>query len=106
MGGFNERWPMKSRVFGTLSRSSMLGVGIGMLAGVAAGLLVAPMRGNQMRESLRSRADGALDRGLKLLEDGRRAFRTRRAASGTPLTAPLGEIAQTGRGSLSFEARS
>ena len=66
------------------------------------GLLVAPMRGSQMRASLRSRADLARDRGMMLLEEGRRAFRTTRseasraAAPATPETLPatLGEIAQ------------
>jgi hypothetical protein len=97
---------MGSRMFGTLSRSSMMGVGLGMLAGVAAGLLAAPMRGSQMRGSLRSRADEALDCGMRLLEESRRAFRTRRAAAPDgPLTAPLGGIAQT-HGTVSFEARS
>ena len=75
-----------------------MGLAVGLAAGVAAGLLAAPMRGTDMRANLRSRADGALDRGLMLLEEGRRAFRTGRgpAAVAAPpqLTATLGEIAQ------------
>jgi hypothetical protein len=82
-----------------------MGLAVGVVAGASAVLLAAPMRGADVRASLRSRADGALDRGLMLLEEGRRAFRTRRAAmSGaaassvaidpTPLSATLGEIAQ------------
>jgi gas vesicle protein len=82
---------MNSRL---LSGSSMLGIGVGLLAGAAAGLLMAPMRGSQMRASLRSHADSALDRGMTLVEEGRRAFRTRMARESEPLTAPLAEIAQ------------
>ena len=81
---------------GTMSGSSMIGLGLGLVAGVAAGLLLAPMRGSQMRQSLRSRADGALDRGMSLIEEGRRAFRTRRLGAqseSAPLTATVGEIA-------------
>ena len=88
----------------------MMGLGVGLLAGVAAGLLMAPMRGSQLRASLRSRADDALDRGMMLLEEGRRAFSTGSAASAPapePLTATLGEIAQMHSGTrLPSEARS
>jgi hypothetical protein len=95
-----------------------MGIGVGLAAGVACGLLAAPMRGAEMRRSLRSRADGALDRGMTLLEEGRRAFRTRStgatapaphaAPQGSALTASLGEIAQmhTEVPSSSGEARS
>ena len=74
-----------------------MGMAIGVAAGVAAGLLAAPMRGSDMRARLRSRADSALDHGLTLLEEGRRAFRTSPESSvATPsgqLSATLGEIA-------------
>jgi hypothetical protein len=93
-----------------------MGLAVGVVAGVAAGLLAAPMRGADMRANLRSRADDALDRGMQLLEEGRRAFRTGRGgmttsavdATPTPLTATLGEIAQIHSGTelSSFEARS
>jgi len=56
---------------------SLVGLGVGLVAGAAVGLLAAPMRGAEIRRTLRSRADDALDRGMTLIEDGRRAFRTR-----------------------------
>lgn len=99
---------MRSRMFGSMSGASILGLGVGLIAGAAAGLLMAPMRGREMRgalrsrsERLRTRADQAYDRGMMLLEEGRRAFRTTRNAAGenTPLTATLGEIAQIHSGS-------
>ncbi len=101
-----------------------MGLAIGMVAGVAAGLLAAPMRGADMRATLRERAsDGGarlqslagsgrgwmqqtLDRAMLLLDEGRRAFDTGRSANTTrtnrpapmtkpvALTATLGEIAQ------------
>lgn len=93
-----------------------MGLAVGLAAGVAAGLLAAPMRGADMRANLRSRADGALDRGLLLLEEGRRAFGTGRGTSAgagvitapAPLTATLGEIAQihSGHPLSSIEAQS
>jgi gas vesicle protein len=89
-----------------------MGMAVGLVAGVAAGLLTAPMRGADMRANLRSRADNALDRGMMLLEEGRRAFRTGQSAAAdtTPgaLTATLGEIAQmhSGDGLSTTEARS
>jgi hypothetical protein len=99
-----------------MSGASLMGLAVGMAAGVAAGLLAAPMRGAEMRASLRTRADGALDRGLQLLEEGRRAFRTGRGttadaaidAAPVPLTATLGEIAQihSSNSLSSYEARS
>src|SRR5688572_33085013 len=105
---------MKSRT--VCNSSSMMGLAVGIVAGLAAGLLAAPMRGTDMRANLRSRAvDGsarlqtlassgrgwaqqALDRGMMLLEEGRRAFRTSptvaTSSTSAPLTASLGEIAQ------------
>jgi gas vesicle protein len=80
--------------------TSMMGLALGLAAGVAAGLLAAPMRGSDMRASLRTRADDALGRGSRLLEQGRRAL-NRTAVTATPatppaaLTATIGEIAQT-----------
>jgi gas vesicle protein len=88
---------------------SIIGLGLGLLAGVAAGLLMAPMRGSQMRQSLRERADQARHRGMALLEEGRRAFRETRASGETgPLTATLGDIARThsGRDVAGDEGRS
>ena len=91
---------MRSRSVCSMSASSLMGLAVGLAAGVAAGLLAAPMRGSDMRASLRARADNALDRGMMLVEEGRRAFQTGRqslapAASGAaPLTATLGEIAE------------
>ncbi|HUE84798.1 MAG TPA: YtxH domain-containing protein [Vicinamibacterales bacterium] len=87
-----------------------MGLAVGLAAGVTLGLLAAPMRGSAMRASLRSRADGALDRGLNLLDEGRRAFNRSRPseAAPVPLTATLGEMAQTHPGTepLSSEAQS
>ena len=108
---------MRSRSVRSMSGASLVGLAIGVAAGAAAALLAAPMRGADMRASLRSRADEALDRGLKLFEEGRRAFRTRSdtpsaslpaSASGAGLSATLGEIAQMhGGDALSpYEARS
>jgi gas vesicle protein len=80
-----------------------MGLALGMVAGAAAALLTAPMRGTEMRERLRSGADNALERGTMLLEQGRRAFRTRGATAerssvvaspSAPFSATLGEIAQ------------
>ena len=90
---------------------SLLGLGLGLAAGAAAGLLAAPMRGAEMRRSLRSRADDAYGRGKQLLDDGRRRFRAPDApvtAPGSALSATLGEIAQMHSGDelSSFEARS
>ena len=110
---------MSSRSVWSLSGASLVGLAIGAAAGAAAALLAAPMRGADMRATLRSRADDALDRATMLLEDGRRAFRTRREAltSGStspatptpaPLSATLGEIAQMHDAATlgDFEARS
>jgi gas vesicle protein len=100
---------MKARMIGTPAGTSMIGFGLGLLAGVAAGALLAPMGGREMRASLRSRADQAWDRGMTLFEEGKRAFRTNReAAAGPALSATIGEIAQmhSGREALRHEAQS
>jgi hypothetical protein len=104
---------MKSRSVRNMSGASMMGLVVGLAVGAAGALLAAPMRGSDLRASLRSRADGAIDRGLRLLEEGRRAFRTSSAApamstSGSSLTAPLGEIAEwhSPNEFSSFEGRS
>lgn len=92
---------MKSRSVQGKSAASLMGLAVGLVAGAAAGLLAAPMRGSAMRASLRSRADDALDRGITLFEEGRRAFRSRRGMgeTGPALTATLGEIAEMHQGS-------
>jgi gas vesicle protein len=99
-----------------MSGASLMGLAVGVAAGLAAGLLAAPMRGSEMRSTLRSRAsDGsarlqsmassgrewaqqAMDRAMCLIEEGRRALRTSYGSSAAPepapLTATLGEIAQ------------
>jgi gas vesicle protein len=93
-----------------MSGASLMGVAVGLAAGAAAGLLAAPMRGSDMRASLRSRADGALDRGLNLLDEGRRAFNRSGVHAAVPetLTATLADIAQThpGVGPIFSEAES
>ena len=92
-----------------------MGLAVGVAAGLTAGLLAAPMRGTDMRASLRERAsDGGarlqsladsyrswaqdtLDRTMMLFDEGRRAFNTssQPSTSAPPvLTATLGEIAQ------------
>ena len=84
-----------------------MGLAVGLAAGAAAGLLSAPMRGSDMRASLRSRADGALDRGLNLLDEGRRAFNrpgVHAAAVPETLTATLGEMAQAHPGDRPFSS--
>lgn len=100
---------------GPMSGVSLLGVGVGLLVGAAAGLMLAPMRGGQLRASLRSRADQAWQHGTMLLEEGRNALRTRPSDASSdavtpaaPLTATLGEIAQIHSASTAdmFEARS
>jgi gas vesicle protein len=79
-----------------MSGLSLIGLAVGLGAGVAAGLLAAPMRGRDMRASLRSRADRARERGRRLIGEGERAGQrhTRQTAPST-LTATLGEIANT-----------
>ena len=84
-----------------------MGLVLGLAAGVAAGLLAAPMRGSALRASLRSRAEGALDRGARLLEEGRHAFERSDLAAPGVLTATLGEMTQSRPGQLpTSEARS
>ena len=101
---------MRSRFASTTPRVSLMGLGLGLALGVTAGLLAAPMRGREMRASLRTRSDQARKRALLPLEDGRRAFRRADGADGaTPrLTAPMGEIAQMHPGAepARFEAHS
>jgi gas vesicle protein len=83
-----------------------MGLAVGLAVGVAAGLLAAPMRGSTLRASLRSRADDLRDRGLHLLDEGRRAFNHRGVTGTAPeaLTATLGEIATTHPGAEPFSA--
>lgn len=102
---------MKSRSVWSLSASSLLGLGVGLAAGAAAGLLAAPMRGTDMRRSLRSRVDAARGRGVTTRDEG--AFRTSRPdtasePAGATLSATLGEIAQLHSGNelSSLEGRS
>lgn len=86
-----------------------MGLALGLAAGAAAGLLAAPMRGAALRSSLRSRADDALDRGLMLIEEGRRLFNTSAPVREPDvLRATLGEIAEmhAGPGLSSLGARS
>ena len=85
----------------------MVGFGLGLLGGVAAGLLLAPMRGSDMRASLRARGDEAWHRGMMLLEEGKRAFRTSDSTA-EPLRTTLGEIAQMHSGvePLRYEGQS
>lgn len=86
---------MKSRLACGMSSSTLMGLAVGLAAGVTAGLLAAPMRGNEMRASLRTRGNHARDRAMMLLGEGRRAFSRGNIDEGTPrLTATLGEIAQ------------
>jgi hypothetical protein len=118
---------MRSRGVCNMSGSTLMGLAVGVAAGLTAGLLAAPLRGSDLRAVLRQRAaDGserlqsfasssrgwvldALDRGLMLIEDGRRAFRTSAAPpiATERLTATIGEIAQShGQGPIGMEARS
>jgi hypothetical protein len=89
---------MRSRSVWSMPAGSLMGFGIGLAAGVAAGLLAAPMRGADTRRTLRSRADSALGRRGTMLDEGRHALRTRQTTSPTPGSAPLaatlGEIAE------------
>jgi gas vesicle protein len=71
---------MRSRSVISMPAVSLVGLGVGLVAGAAVGLLATPMRGAEIRRTLRSRADDAVERGMTLIEEGRRAFRTRGAA--------------------------
>lgn len=89
-----------------------MGLAVGLGTGLAAGLLLAPRRGSEMRAKLRDgAADGrarlqsfahsgrewathALDRSASLVEAGRRALGTSTSAS-EPLHATVAEIAST-----------
>jgi hypothetical protein len=88
---------MRLRCAPSLSRRSLFGLGVGLAAGAAAGLLAAPTRGSRIRASLRSRAERAVDRGMMLLEERRRAVRIgggTAMGSAPPLSAAGGEIAE------------
>ena len=105
---------MRSRTSYGVSQASLMGLAVGVTAGLAVGLLMAPTRGSDMRARLRDRAsDGsarlqslasssrdwathAIDRGLSLVEQGRRALRT---STPEPLRATVGEIASMHDGS-------
>lgn len=80
-----------------MSGLSLLGLAVGLGAGLAAGLLAAPVRGRDMRASLRSGADRLRARGLKPVGEVERAVQPGHAAKTAPatLTATLGEIANT-----------
>jgi gas vesicle protein len=80
-----------------MSGPSLMGLAVGLGAGLAAGLLAAPMRGRDLRASLRSRADRARERGARLVGEGKRAVQRGPAAETAPatLTATLGDIANT-----------
>jgi gas vesicle protein len=118
---------MRSRNARNMSGSALMGLAVGAAAGIATGLLAAPMRGGDMRATIRRRAaDGrarvqsltsstrswaqhAIDRGWQAVEDGRRAYHAaRNAAPPRPLTTPLSEVASLHRGgqSSNWEARS
>ena len=95
----------------------MMGLVVGVAAGIAAGLLIAPMRGTEMRASLRSRADEALGRGMSLFGEGRAAFNRNGRSNGSGLSAPLdaappaltatlGEFAEMHGNDAPFEAQS
>jgi hypothetical protein len=110
---------MSSRSGSSNSGASTMGLLIGLAAGVAAGLLAAPLRGSDMRATLRSRAHDVLNRISRMPEEGRRRMSRinrrdvlesshRPPAAAGALTAPLGEIAQMHAGiePLTTEARS
>ena len=89
--------------------NTWMGLAVGVAAGMAAGLLAAPMRGRDMRTSLRTRVDQARSRAMMLVDEGRRALgRGEADRAHAPLTATLGEIAQThpGIAPANFEAQS
>ncbi len=77
-----------------MSSASLMGLAIGMVAGISAGLLAAPMRGTAMRATLRQRAADSSARLSSLIEQGRRALSTgSHASQPTTLTATLHEVA-------------
>jgi gas vesicle protein len=102
---------MRSRSLPTKSGTSLLGLALGVAAGAAAALLVAPMRGTEMRATLRSRARQAntslgtyaastrswaeqtWDRAVRRIEAAR-STRTD-ALAPAPLTAPMRDIVAT-----------
>ncbi len=90
--------------------SLVAGLCAGVCAGAALALIFAPMRGSDMRNSVRSYTQDALGQAADLIDQGRRAFRTnserasgssdaytpsqvRAYASPEPLTASVAEIA-------------
>ena len=80
----------------------LIGFSVGLLAGVAAGLLLAPMRGVDFRAQVRQRIGDALDGGGGLLNDEGALEEASPAYADSPwepapvpLKATLGEIAQT-----------
>lgn len=91
-----------------------MGLAVGVAVGLVAGLLASPTRGSVTRARLRDRAvDGSarlqslasstrdwathtFDRGVSLVEQGRRALRTSHAE---PLRASVGEISSMHDGS-------
>jgi gas vesicle protein len=118
---------MRSQNARNLSGPALMGLAIGVAAGIAAGLVAAPMRGGDLRATIRDRAtDGrvrlqslasstrawaqqTLDRGRQAVDEARRAYHAGpSAASAQPLTAPLSEIASVhpGTQSSNWEARS
>jgi len=118
---------MRSQNARTLSTPALMGLAIGAVAGIATGLVTAPMRGRDMRATIRRQAaDGrtraqslvsstrdlaqrTLDLGRQAVEAGRWAYRAALNAPSTPpLTAPLSEMASLHRGgqSSNWEARS
>ena len=118
---------MRLRNAHTMSGPALMGLALGTAVGIAAGLLTAPMRGGDMRATIRRRAaEGrgrldsfassagawahqSLDRGRQAFEEARHAYHEARNASPQrPLTAPLGEspTARAGAQSTNPEARS
>jgi gas vesicle protein len=117
---------MRSRNASGMAGSTLMGLAIGVAAGLATGLLAAPMRGGDMRATIRRRAaDGnqrlqslasstrgwakqTLDLGWQAVEEGRRAFKAHRtAATPRPLTASIGDVASRRAGTQPpWEARS
>lgn len=126
---YNPQLPLSSRSSSSLescSSWSSLAAGLcaGAVAGAAVALIFAPMRGNEMRRSVRgyasqsgerlsqlmesgrSLAEDAIQRASALIEEGRRVFRTNAgrfsslstySSSTQPLTASVAEISGVDR---------
>jgi gas vesicle protein len=95
------------------SATSLAGLAVGMAAGMAAGLLLAPVRGSELRSTIAGQTATQVDRLRSLANSGRtwveermprngdtsdrrRDFaRNRAVAANTPLTATLQDIAST-----------